>query len=77
MVFISTIPFNVYAILSIIMVFALCYFNFDFGKMKNNDLVAETTGDLHAGIENAEESSEEVICAYLFAHYFKERIHCL
>ena len=61
MVFISTIPFNVYAILSIIMVFALCYFNFDFGKMKHNDFVAETTGDLHAGVETAEESGEEVV----------------
>ena len=50
MVFMSTIPFNVYAILTIIMVFALCYFKFDFGKMKRNEIVAETTNDLHAGI---------------------------
>ena len=50
MVFMSTIPFNVYAILTIIMVFALCFLNFDFGKMKKNDLLAEKTGDLHAGV---------------------------
>ena len=49
MVFISTIPFNVYALLTIAMVFTLCYFNFDFGKMKRDDIIAETTGDLHAG----------------------------
>ena len=60
MVFISTIPFNVYALLTIAMVFALCYFNFDFGKMKRNDLIAAETGDLHAGIEESSEAAEEV-----------------
>ncbi len=49
MVFISTIPFNVYALLTIVMVFALCRFNFDFGKMKRCENIAEETGDLHAG----------------------------
>ena len=34
MVFISTIPFNVYALLTLVMVFSLCFFKFDFGKMK-------------------------------------------
>ena len=58
MVFISTIPFNVYALLTIVMVFALCFFRFDFGKMKRNDILAETTGDLHAGSEG--EETEEV-----------------
>ncbi len=60
MVFMSTIPFNVYAILTIVMVFALCYFRFDFGKMKKNDVIAETTGDVHAGVESDDETSEEV-----------------
>ena len=60
MVFISTIPFNVYALLTIAMVFSLCYFNFDFGKMKRNDLIAAETGDLHAGIEESSEAAEEV-----------------
>ena len=61
MVFISTIPFNVYALLTIIMVFALCFLKFDFGKMKRCENIAETTGDLHAGIsEDAEDSSSEV-----------------
>ena len=60
MVFISTIPFNVYALLTIAMVFALCYFKFDFGKMKRDDLAAELTGDVHAGVINDGEVGEEV-----------------
>ena len=47
--FIKTIPFNVYAILTIIMVFAFCFIKIDFGKMKKNEAIAETTGDLNAG----------------------------
>ncbi|MBE6619015.1 MAG: Na+/H+ antiporter NhaC family protein [Ruminococcaceae bacterium] len=49
MVFIKTIPFNVYAILTVIMVFAFCYFKLDFGKMKRNEQIAQDTGDLNAG----------------------------
>ena len=40
--------------------FALCFFKFDFGKMKRNDLLAEQTGDVHAGITEDAESGEEV-----------------
>ena len=58
-VFISTIPFNVYALLTLVMVFALCYFKFDFGKMKRNEIIAETTGDVYAGIDNESEGLEE------------------
>ena len=50
--FISTIPFNVYAILTIIMVFALCFLKFDFGKMRRNELFTERTGDVHSGVVN-------------------------
>ena len=60
MVFISTIPFNVYALLTIVMVFTLCYFKFDFGKMKRNEIIAEETGDLHAGEEENSEKAEEI-----------------
>ena len=60
MVFMSTIPFNVYAILTIIMVFALCIWKFDFGKMKNNDILAEKTGDVHAGVPEDSSSGEEL-----------------
>lgn len=48
-VFMQTIPFNVYAILTIVMVFIFCAKNFDFGKMKKNERIAEETGDLNAG----------------------------
>ncbi len=61
MVFISTIPFNVYAILTLVMVFSLCFLKFDFGKMKRNDAIAEETGDLHAGEAGNDEKSEEVL----------------
>ncbi len=50
-VFMSTIPFNVYALLTLVMVFTLCFVKFDFGKMKRDDAVAEQTGDVHAGVE--------------------------
>ena len=60
MVFISTIPFNVYALLTLLMVFALCYFKFDFGKMKRDERIAEQTGDVHAGVANDGEASDEV-----------------
>lgn len=48
-VFIKTIPFNVYAILAIIMVFTFCCLKVDFGKMRRNEITAEKTGDLNAG----------------------------
>ena len=60
MVFISTIPFNVYAILTVVMVFALCFLKFDFGKMKRNDVIAENTGDVHSGVKDDAESTEEI-----------------
>lgn len=60
MVFMSTIPFNVYALLTIVMVFALCFFKFDFGKMKRNDQIAEKTGDVHSGIPQDDGETEEV-----------------
>ena len=60
MVFMSTIPFNVYAILTIVMVFALCYFKFDFGKMKRNELYTEQTGDVHSGVPEDSGEVEEV-----------------
>lgn len=48
-VFMKTIPFNIYAILTIIMVFVFCSMGLDFGKMRKNEVIAETTGDLNAG----------------------------
>jgi len=60
MMFIATIPFNVYALLTLIMVFSLCFFNFDFGKMKKNDVIAETTGDLFAGETEGAQSKDDI-----------------
>ena len=60
MVFISTIPFNVYALLTLIMVFSLCFLKFDFGKMKKCDNIAEETGDLHAGENDDIEEIDDI-----------------
>lgn len=46
--FFATIPYNLYAILSIIMVLALAITNLDFGPMAKEEYKAETTGDLGA-----------------------------
>lgn len=59
-VFIQTIPFNLYALLTILMIFLFSFFNLDFGKMKKDEEIAETTGDLNAG-ETDLPCEEEVI----------------
>ena len=61
MTFIKTIPFNLYAILTIVMVFILCRFKLDFGKMAKNEHIAETTGDLYAGANDVAEQSEVLV----------------
>lgn len=45
--FIATIPYNLYALLSILMVFLLCFVNLDFGPMEHAEEAAEA-GDLGA-----------------------------
>ena len=60
-VFMSTIPFNVYALLTLVMVFTLCFINFNFGKMKRNDLIADSTSDVHAGVELDTKEEETVV----------------
>ncbi len=62
-VFMQTIPFNVYAILTIIMVFTFCGLKLDFGKMKKNEIVAETTGDLNAGETDLASDNDDSIVA--------------
>ncbi|MBO4252133.1 MAG: Na+/H+ antiporter NhaC family protein [Clostridia bacterium] len=47
--FISTIPFNIYAVLTLIMVFVFCIYKIDFGKMKKNEYAADFLDDLNAG----------------------------
>ena len=60
--FMMTIPFNVYAILTIVMVFVLCFTKLDFAKMRKNEIIAEKTGDLDAGeIETAADNDVSII----------------
>ena len=61
MVFMSTIPFNVYAILTIIMVFTLCFLKFDFGRMKRNERITEKTGDVHSGLPDDNGTEETLV----------------
>ena len=48
MVFIKTIPFNFYALLTIAMVFVFCLTKLDFGKMRKDESIAEIDGELNA-----------------------------
>lgn len=48
-VFIKTIPFNMYALLTIGMMLIFALAKMDIFKMGRNEKLAETTGDLHAG----------------------------
>jgi Na+/H+ antiporter NhaC len=57
-VFIQTIPFNLYALLTIAFVFYIAYSGFDFGKMKKNEMLAGN-GDLLAG--ETDLPSEDVV----------------
>ncbi len=47
--FIKTIPFNMYALLSIAMMIVFICLKFDIFKMRKNERIALTTGDLNAG----------------------------
>lgn len=47
--FIKTIPFNLYALLTLAMVVVFCCFKFDLFKMGRNEKIAQKTGDLTAG----------------------------
>lgn len=47
--FVMTIPFNLYALLTLGMMVAFVISRFDFGKMKKNQDIADATGDLLAG----------------------------
>lgn len=43
------------------MVFTLCFFDFNFGKMKRRDTYAESTGDVHAGIKSDASDDQEIV----------------
>lgn len=58
--FIASIPYNFYAILTIIMVVILCITKFDFGPMKKIQNKVEQTGIIDSESEENEESIEGV-----------------
>ncbi len=55
--FVSTIPYNLYALLSILLVVVLCLADLDFGPMAKAQRLAEETGDL--GAVDAPAAAEE------------------
>lgn len=58
--FVSTIPYNLYAILTLVMVFLVCYKNVNFGQMARFERNAMLHGDLHSRSDvPMEESMEE------------------
>ena len=63
-VFIRAIPYNFYALLTIVMMFALVSMKFDYGKMKRYEENAINNGDLFTvhdvNAENAEAMNQEV-----------------
>ena len=57
--FISAIPYNFYALLTIIMMFTLAFANFDYGPMKLHEMNAYLNGDLFtSGKDNADKSDD-------------------
>ena len=50
--FIQTIPYNLYALLTIVMVVALSALNLDFGPMEHRELLAEKKGELDSAQED-------------------------
>ncbi|MBR2988233.1 MAG: Na+/H+ antiporter NhaC family protein [Clostridia bacterium] len=59
-VFMRTIPFNVYALLTIVMVFAFIFLKMEFGGMRKCEQIAETTGDVTAGLEPMSGNEEQI-----------------
>ena len=60
--FIQTIPYNFYALLTLTMMIAIAWMKFDFGPMKRHELNAEQNGDLYTTPERPyKDSDEEVV----------------
>lgn len=66
-VFLKTILYNYYAILTLVILFALAIMRFDFGPMKKYERMAEEgdiyggTGDLHAGAAKESENPRDMV----------------
>lgn len=54
--FIHTIPYNLYALLTIVMVFYICVTNFDFGPMKKAEQTPRTEGN---DVQKAEQTAKK------------------
>jgi len=57
--FVASIPYNFYALLTLTMMIAIAFMKFDFGPMKKHELNAEEHGDLYTTTERPYEGSEE------------------
>ena len=57
--FISAIPYNFYALLTIVMMFTLSIANFDYGPMKLHEMNARLNGDLFTSGKDSAEKSDD------------------
>lgn len=57
--FIRAIPFNFYAILTILMMVLLCVFRLDYGPMAHHERSAEKDGDLFGGLKASAAEAQE------------------
>ncbi len=57
--FISAIPYNFYALLTIVMMFTLAVANFDYGPMKLHEMNAYLNGDLFTSGKDSAEKSDD------------------
>ncbi len=58
--FLRTIPFNLYAILTLTMLIALAVLRFDFGPMRSYEYLAEKKGDIYGGTGNLYENMDNM-----------------
>ena len=59
--FIRSIPYNLYAMLTIVMVLVLCFTNLEFGPMARHEKLAREKGDLSISKTAKEMSDEEIL----------------
>ena len=57
--FIQTIPFNLYALLTIVMIIFICWTNLDFGPMAESEHNAIYNNDLHSNPDHPQDIEEE------------------
>ena len=57
--FVKAIPFNFYAILTIVMMISMAFFNMDFGPMAKHERNAKEKGDIFSGMKNMAENANQ------------------